>query len=253
MTPLAALLLADGRFPAGGHAHSGGLEAAVSDGRVHDVASLASFVEGRLATAGRVAAGLAAAACSGRWPVAVLDAEADARISSPALRRASRVQGRQLVRAAAHAWPVPVEAATSPVAAKAAPSLVAAKAAPSLVAAKAAPSLVAAKAASSPHHAVAVGLVSAAAGLGPVDAARWAAYDSVMSPATAGVRLLALDPFAVSALVAGLATAIDEVAAEAATWVAAAADPEDLPCQAAPLLDLGAEVHAVAEVRLFAS
>ena len=42
----------------------------MTDGRVHDVASLASFVEGRLATAGRVAAGLAAAACSGRWPVA---------------------------------------------------------------------------------------------------------------------------------------------------------------------------------------
>ena len=222
MSTVAALLLADGRFPAGGHAHSGGLEAAVSDGRVHDVASLASFVEGRLATAGRVAAGVAAAACSGRWPVAALDAEADARISSPALRRASRAQGRQLVRAAAHAWPVAVAAA------------------------------------SSPHHAVAVGVVSAAAGLGPVDAARWAAYDSVMAPATAGVRLLALDPFAVSALVAGLATAIDEVAAEAAAWVAGAwaagtVQPEDLPCQAAPLLDLGAEAHAAAEVRLFAS
>ena len=217
MTPVAAMLLADGRFPAGGHAHSGGLEAAVSDGRVHDVASLASFVEGRLATSGRVAAGLAAATCSGRWPAAVLDAEADARISSPALRRASRVQGRQLVRAAAHAWPVPVAAS------------------------------------SSPHHAVAVGVVAAAAGLAPVDAARWAAYDSVMTPATAGVRLLALDPFAVSSLVAGLATAVDEVAAEAAAWAAGAVEPEDLPCPAAPLLDLGAEVHAVEEVRLFAS
>jgi urease accessory protein len=222
MTPVAALLLADGRFPAGGHAHSGGLEAAVSDGRVHDVASLAAFVEGRLATAGRVAAGLAAAGCSGRWTVTVLDDEADARITSPALRRASRAQGRQLLRTAAHAWPVAVEGG------------------------------------SSPHHAVAIGVVSAGAGLGPVDAARWAAYDSVMGPATAGVRLLGLDPFAVAAVVAGLAAAIDEVAAEAATWVAGAlvagsVEPEALPCQAAPLLDLGAEAHAVEEVRLFAS
>ena len=217
MAPVAALFLADGRFPAGGHAHSGGLEAAVTDGRVHDLASLASFVEGRLATAGRVAAGVAAAAsCHGRWPVAALDADADARIASPALRFASRAQGRQLVRAAARAWPVPVDVP-------------------------------------SPHHAVAIGVVSAAAGLGPVDAARWAAYDAVMAPATAGVRLLSLDPFAVAAMVAGLGSAIDEIASEAAAWVARSAPLEDLPCAAAPLLDLGAEAHAAEEVRLFAS
>jgi urease accessory protein len=105
----------------------------------------------------------------------------------------------------------------------------------------------------SPHHAVAVGAVAAAAGLGPVDAARWAAYDSVMTPATAAVRLLGLDPFRVSALVAGLAPAIDEVAAEAAACAAGDRPLEELPCGAAPLLDLGAELHAVREVRLFAS
>ncbi|MDP9388377.1 MAG: urease accessory protein UreF, partial [Actinomycetota bacterium] len=49
---LSALLLADGRFPAGGHAHSAGVEAAVADGRVGDVASLAAFARGRLWTAG---------------------------------------------------------------------------------------------------------------------------------------------------------------------------------------------------------
>ncbi|MBM0204330.1 urease accessory protein UreF, partial [Micromonospora sp. STR1s_5] len=32
-TPSLLLLLADGRFPAGAHAHSGGLEAAVAAGR----------------------------------------------------------------------------------------------------------------------------------------------------------------------------------------------------------------------------
>ena len=94
------LLLADGRFPAGGHAHSGGIEAAVMAGRVTGVDTLAAFLAGRLATAGRVAAALAAAAAAGVHDRARLDAEAAARIPSPALRAASRAQGRQLLRAA---------------------------------------------------------------------------------------------------------------------------------------------------------
>jgi len=50
----ALLLLADGRFPASGHAHSAGVEAAVVDGRITDIASLAAFTEGRLRTVGLV-------------------------------------------------------------------------------------------------------------------------------------------------------------------------------------------------------
>ena len=46
-----ALLLADARFPAGSHAHSGGVEQAVDDGMICDEVGLASFVDGRLATA----------------------------------------------------------------------------------------------------------------------------------------------------------------------------------------------------------
>ncbi len=62
--PAALLMLADARFPAGGHAHSGALEGAVTAGTVSDVASLELFPRGRLTTAGVVAAGLAAAACA---------------------------------------------------------------------------------------------------------------------------------------------------------------------------------------------
>ena len=52
--PLAALLtLADSRLPAGGHAHSGGVEQAVAAGLVTDAASLEAFLRRRLATAGR--------------------------------------------------------------------------------------------------------------------------------------------------------------------------------------------------------
>ena len=63
---VAALLLSDSRFPAGGHAHSGGVEPAVTAGTVSDLASLEAFLRGRLRTAGLVAAGLAAAACGTR-------------------------------------------------------------------------------------------------------------------------------------------------------------------------------------------
>ena len=57
-TSFALMLLADGRLPAGGHVHSGGIESAVADGRVHDLASLRSFTEGRLWTAGLTDAAL---------------------------------------------------------------------------------------------------------------------------------------------------------------------------------------------------
>jgi urease accessory protein len=64
----ALLLLADGRFPAGGHAHSGGAEAAVADGRIRDVATLAEFCRGRLHSTGLGAAAQAAAAAAGGGP-----------------------------------------------------------------------------------------------------------------------------------------------------------------------------------------
>jgi urease accessory protein len=66
---------------------------------------------------------------------------------------------------------------------------------------------------------------------------------------------MGLDPFLVSATVAGLAPAIDEVAAEAAAFAAGdgLVSLDGLPCPASPLLDMGAEVHAAREVRLFAS
>lgn len=209
------LLLTDGRFPAGGHAHSGGIEAAVMAGRVTGVDTLAVFLVGRLTTAGRVAAALAAAAATDTHDLSDLDAEAAARIPSPALRHASRVQGRQLLRTAR--------------------AVLAYERLPDEL-----------------HHPVAMGMVSAATpGLGPVDAARWAAYDAISGPAGAAVRLLGLDPFRAWGLVAALLPEAEAIATEAAAGAFGSLD--HLPSCSAPLLDIGAEQHAASEVRLFAS
>ncbi|GAB2615721.1 urease accessory protein UreF [Paractinoplanes abujensis] len=208
------LVLADGRLPSGGHAHSGGLEAQVSAGRVRDADAVAGFLRGKLATAGLVAAAFAAAACArpGEW--AELDQGLDSRTPSPALRKASRAQGRALLRAARAMWALP------PVGREV-------------------------------HQPVALGVVASAAGLGPEAAAVAAAHTTVSGVASAAVRLLGLDPFAVHGLLARLAPECDRIAASAAARRDQPVD--DLPAAGGPLLDVGAELHATWEVRLFAS
>jgi urease accessory protein len=222
--PARLLLLADSRLPAGGHAHSGGLEPAVTAGEVRDVPGLAGFLRGRLETAGLVSAALAAAACAHvsaperMWER--LDAEADARIPSPAQRKASRAQGKSLLRAARRTWPHPALDA--------------------LAAALREP----------PHQPLVQGVATAAAGGSPHEAASISAYGTVTGPASAGVRLLGLDPLAVHRVLADLAPSIDAVANEASRltddWAA-------LPALSAPNLDRYAELHLGAELRLFES
>ncbi|RAG86781.1 urease accessory protein UreF [Streptacidiphilus pinicola] len=217
----ALLVLADGRFPAGGHAHSGGVEAAVREGRVGDAASLEAFCAGRLHTVGLTSAALAASAASGGDPLA-LDEAAEARTPSPALRAASRRLGRQLLRAARAAWPDPALeqlARTFPRGA---------------------------------HQPVVLGVVAAAAGLGAADAATAVAYETVSGPVTACVRLLGLDPFQATAVLARLAEPVGEIA-RAAVAAAALDDVDLLPTLGAPLLDVAAESHAAWPVRLFAT
>jgi urease accessory protein len=73
----------------------------------------------------------------------------------------------------------------------------------------------------------------------------------VTGPATASVRLLPVDPFDVHAVLGDLTGLLDELAEAAAGY--AATDPAELPGFTAPLLDIAAEHHRGAEVRLFAS
>ncbi|AZQ33168.1 urease accessory protein UreF [Streptomyces cyaneochromogenes] len=224
MSRAALLVLADGRFPAGGHAHSGGAEAAVKAGRITGAESLEDFCRGRLHTAGLVAASLAAAAALG-VDVVALDEAADARTPSPALRTAARKLGRQLMRAARATWPSEELDAVAREFPKGA------------------------------HQPVVLGVAARAAGLGAVDAAYCAAYESVSGPASATVRLLSLDPFDATAVLARLAPEMDRVADRAveAGRAVVGGGVDELPAASAPLLEIGAEVHAAWAVRLFAS
>ncbi|WP_217547982.1 urease accessory protein UreF [Streptomyces sp. GbtcB6] len=224
MSRTALLVLTDGRFPAGGHAHSGGVEAAVAARAVHDPATLYAFCRGRLHTAGLTAASLAAAAAVGHDPL-VLDEAADARTPAPALRATARKLGRQMLRAARAAWPC--EALER----------------------------LARDLPGGAHQPVVLGVAAHGAGLTALDAAHAAAFDSIGAPAAAAVRLLGLDPFDATAVLARLGDDVDTVARRAADAAARVADEGVgiLPAASSPLLDITAEQHAAWPMRLFAS
>jgi urease accessory protein len=255
------LLLLDSRAPAGTHHHSGGMEAAVGTGLVTGLTDLEDFCLTKLRTSARVAAAFAAASCrlqalwperaavqprptvperttlqprrtQEQWPTqeqsatqeqwAALDAEFEARTPSEAMRAASRQLGgglRRLLRSL-----VPDANLVTPWARCGHPA---------------------------PHHPLVLGTGISLAGGSPELAARAAALSACASPASAAVRLLGLDPFAVQAMLARLAPGIDECARRAAKY--AAEPPAALPSDGAPALDLLADFHLTAEVRLFAS
>jgi urease accessory protein len=243
------LLLLDSRAPAGAHHHSGGMEAAVGTGLVTGLPDLEGFCRAKLRTSARVSAAFAAAACRlqsddperavvrppgrlrpGEWALlewaqlewALLDTEYEARTPSGAMRAASRQLGGGLLRLLRSLLPdadlvTQWERCAAP----------------------------------APHHPLALGAGIALAGGAPELAARAAALSACAGPASAAVRLLGLDPFAVQAMLARLAPGIDDCARRAATY--ARRPPASLPCDGAPALDLLADFHLTAEVRLFAS
>ncbi len=218
----ALLLLADGRFPAGGYAHSGGLEPSIDSAQVHDLASLESFLSGRAGTVGLVAAAFAAAACRATDArdaarLTALDAELDARTPSPAQRATSRQLGRQLLRVMAAVAPDPRLDQLG----------------------------------RAPHHPVALGAAGAVLELGARDIAMVALHESIAGPAAAAVRLLTVDPFITHAVLVRLIPLLNELAATAVEHDDN--DPSELPALAAPLLDIAAERHRTRTTRLFAS
>lgn len=218
----ALLLLSDGRLPAGGYAHSGGLESAIALGRVRDLEDLEKFLIGRASTSGAVAAAFAAATCSachtGRLDtVSLLDLEFRARTPSPALRGVSEILGRQLLRA--------MSAITSHDLLQRLPTRL--------------------------NHPVAFGAAAAMLDLDPLAAARGMLHETITGPAISVVKLQSVDPFDAHRVLVRLIPLLDELAGSAAVY--ADSDPTEMPSYSSPMSDLIAEHHAVREVRLFAS
>jgi urease accessory protein len=219
------LLLVDGRFPAGGHAYSAGVEAAVGVGDVTDTASLARYLDGRLATTGCVDAAFSAAACASlELPEAFgpLDDEYGARVPSPHLRATSRRLGRQLLRAARPIWPhstLDLLAAIDDGADHGA------------------------------HQPIALGAVVAAAGGGPSDAAAISLHHLGAAVTSAAVRLLGLDPIALAGVQAHAARTAAAVLVDADRWAIAA--PSELPACGGLLTEILGEEHGRRDARLF--
>jgi urease accessory protein len=221
------LLLADSRFPAGGYAHSLGLEQAVADGlRADEVPAFAAArlrlvaeADARVAVASRR---VAAAADRRPAPVAALadlDAEWSARCPSPELREAARRLGSQLLRSAATVWEDPILAAYR-------------------------------ETSSATPRPVAVGVVAAAAGLDDEAVALVALYDDAATVTSAALKLLPLDPALTTRWLAELAPTMADAAR------AAAADRRHVAEQDAPAaiaLELAAPIHQQQRERLFAS
>ncbi len=215
MSVASLLLLTDGRFPDGSHAHSHGLEAAVEAGRVHDAGSLAEYVICRLWTSGRTDAAAARMAAAGVDPNA-LDAAWCVRTPSAVARATSRSLGRSLARTAARLVP------HSPIAlADRRP----------------------------PVHPVAFGLLATAVGCNPDEAALGSAHGIAATLSTAGLRLMSLDPFDVAAILHDLRPEVEGVA----TSTMGLADPDDLPHTSTPLAEIDVEHQSALPGRLFRS
>ena len=212
------LLLADGRFPVGGHAYSAGVESAVDVGDVRDLASLERYLDGRLSLGVVEAAFAAAAVGSTGGRIDLLDDEFDARVMSPRLRAVSRQLGRQFARASVAVWP-DAELARL------------------------------AWSADGPHQPVVLGVAVGVCGGSDADAAAVSMHHLAAAACTAGVRLLGLDPLAVAGVQARALDRPAPSANEVAGW--STSSPDELPALGGTLTELLGERHGEWDARLF--
>lgn len=212
---LLLLLLADSRLPVAGHTQSGTVEAALAHGLT--TRDVPAYLQTRLRSVTLVEAGTAVVARhvtrAGGCPDDVDRAWA-ALTPSPALRRASRGQGRALQHLAGKLWPE----ALDPLVGLAAPS-----------------------------RATVLGTLAGHLGLGAGSLARLIGYDDVQTVCSAVLKLAPLDPAVASGWVAA---ALPEVAA-LADQVADLTVPDGIPAVGCPQIEVWAEAHAVTSRRLF--
>ncbi|MBM2823494.1 MAG: Urease accessory protein UreF [Thermoleophilia bacterium] len=216
------LLLSDGRFPAGGYAHSGGLEAAVGEGLgVEDVPLfLAGRLRGVAAPESRLAVAAGRAARRDELETLLsLDVEAEARCPSPPLRAIARRLGAQLLRSAAVVWPGGLIGRYRDTS-------------------------------ESTPRPVAFGVVAAQAGLDDFELAQAYLYEDAATVAAAAVKLLPVDSATTGRWLVEAGLLLDRLAHEASVGTD---NPRELPGGFAPTLELRSLAHEAREGRLFAS
>jgi urease accessory protein len=209
--------LADSAFPAGGFAHSAGLEAAAQLG---EVGALRAFCEQALWQVGLGALPFLRAAHDAPGAIEAIDARCHAFLSSHVANRASRAQGRAFSSTCARVFAEPAiarldEAVRSH--------------------------------AIQGHHAPVFGAVLAALGVPAGESAQIFLHQSLRGVTSAGVRLGLFGPHEAQRLQRDLAP-------HAARVLDACQDlPLDAAAQPAPLIDLFGSLHDRLYARLFQS
>ena len=223
---LTLLQFSDGLFPAGGFAHSFGLETYVQDGRVRDRRDLEKFIAAHLdGSAGPADAAAAAIAVKiarrdepREW--LALDARLNAMKTVPEFRAASRQMGRQALRVAA-------ALGDDPFLARLARAVDEERTAA--------------------HHATVFGAAVGRGGADPERAAAAYLYATAALLVGAGLRLIALGQLDGQRVLAAMRDRIGRLAVAAVT-----ATPDDL-WSFNPALEIAGIRHSTLEMRLFRS
>lgn len=212
------LQLVDGAFPAGGFAHSHGLEATL---HLRGVARIETFLDETLWQTGRASLPFVRAACEARGDRAKLeelDALFDASCTSHIANRASRAQGRAFASTCARVFTDPEVQAIGEHGRR-----------------------------GPAHHAPVLGAVFGALGLGPDDAQTAYLHGTARGVLSAGVRLGLLGPLEAQQVLAETSGALTRIVAVCTLLEPGAA------AQAAPLTELFGALHERLDGRLFQS
>jgi urease accessory protein len=213
--------LADSAFPAGGFAHSGGLEAAVQLGEVEGSDGARRYAEEVVWREARLLLPVVGAAWdAGLGGVARVDARVDAILTSDVAARASKAQGRAFVSACARAFGVPEIAALDD-----------ALRVKSLVG----------------HHAVVFGAIARVLGIARVEAQRLFLFAQLRAVLSAAVRLGKIGPLEAQSVQHALGPVCERALGEVRGLAL------DDAAQTAPLHELWGALHDRLYSRLFQS
>ncbi len=218
---IASMLLADGRLPTGGHAHSSGLEPALAGGLLQS--QVPDFIPRPLETVGLVRA--PGTVITRRWAVSEgsageledISRELLARTPSAPLREASIQLGRGLARLASRLWPQH----------------------PAVQMLMALPG--------HPMRPLALGIFTAISGMDDLQAARSCLYDDAQTVASAALMLLPVDPAEPVEWLLRAASTIETVAKAAV----AVEGVTDIPATTGPLVEQWSLEHHARSRRIF--